>query len=82
MLILTRKPGQNVVINDNVIVKILEVKGDQIKIGIVAPKDVEIYREEVFIAIKEANQSAAVSSKDILSLSLPNTNNTLKKRDK
>ena len=47
MLALTRKKGESLVINNNIEISILEVRGDQIKIGITAPKDVPIYRKEV-----------------------------------
>lgn len=61
MLALSRKKDEAIVINDNIEVKILEIKGDQVKIGISAPKSVPIYREEVFIQIQEANKEAAES---------------------
>ena len=47
MLALTRKKGESLVINNNIKVTILEVRGDQVKVGITAPKEVPIYREEV-----------------------------------
>ena len=71
MLILMRKAGQNLIINDNITVKILEVKGEQVKLGIVAPKEISIHREEVFLAIKEANQAAAASSHQLPKLPQP-----------
>ena len=46
-------------VNNNVEITILEVRGDQVKIGIAAPKDVPIYRKEVYLQIQEANQAAA-----------------------
>ena len=58
MLALTRKKGEAIVVNNNVEITILEVKGDQVKIGISAPKDVPIYRKEVYIQIQEANKEA------------------------
>ncbi|MDE6312217.1 MAG: carbon storage regulator CsrA [Lachnospiraceae bacterium] len=59
MLALSRKAGESVVINNDIEVTILEVKGDQIKIGIEAPKSVPIYRKEIFSQIKEENENAA-----------------------
>jgi carbon storage regulator len=50
MLVLTRKPDQSIVIGDDIIVTVLEVRGDQIRLGITAPRDVEVHREEVWIA--------------------------------
>ena len=56
MLALSRK--KNEAINNNVVVTILEVKGDQVKIGITAPKEVPVYRKEVYLQIQEANREA------------------------
>lgn len=58
MLALTRKKGEALVINNNIEVTILEIRGDQIKIGISAPKDVPIYRKEVYLQIQEENKAA------------------------
>lgn len=55
MLVLTRKSGQKLIINDNIEVIILETRGDTVKIGIKAPKDVTIYREEIYEEIKKSN---------------------------
>jgi carbon storage regulator len=59
MLALSRKKNEALVINNNIEVSILDVKGDQVKIGITAPKEVPIYRKEVYIQIQEANKEAA-----------------------
>ena len=61
MLALSRKKDEAIIINDNIEIKILEIKGDQIKIGISAPKSVPIYRKEVFAQIQEANKEALES---------------------
>ena len=58
MLALSRKKGEAIIVNNNVEITILEVKGDQVKVGISAPKDVSIYRKEVYIQIQEANKEA------------------------
>ena len=58
MLALTRKLGESIVIGKDIKVSILEIKGDQIKIGIDAPKNVTIYREEIFKQIEEENKEA------------------------
>ena len=58
MLALSRKKGEAIVINNNIEISILEVKGDQVKVGISAPKEVPIYRKEVYVQIQEANQAA------------------------
>ena len=59
MLALSRKKDEAIVINNNVEIKIIEIKGDQVKLGITAPKSVPIYRKEVYLQIQEANQAAA-----------------------
>ena len=58
MLALTRKKGESLVINKNIEVPILEIRGDQIKLGISAPRDVSIYRKEVYLQIQEENKAA------------------------
>ena len=58
MLALTRKKGESLVINNNIEVTILEIRGDQIKLGISAPRDVSIYRKEVYLQIQEENKAA------------------------
>ena len=58
MLALTRKKGESLVINNNIEVQILEIRGDQIKLGISAPRDVSIYRKEVYLQIQEENKAA------------------------
>ncbi|MGN0141575.1 MAG: carbon storage regulator CsrA [Roseburia sp.] len=68
MLALTRKKGESLVINNNIEITILEIRGDQIKIGISAPKDVPIYRKEVFIQIQEENKKAADQVMDVAAL--------------
>lgn len=59
MLALSRKKGESLIINNNIEVTVLEIKGEQIKIGISAPKEVPVYRKEVYIQIQEANAQAA-----------------------
>ena len=62
MLVLTRKPGQKIIINDNIEVTILEVKGDSIRVGIEAPRDITIYRHEIYEEIKNENRRTANQS--------------------
>jgi len=59
MLALSRKKGEALVINNNIEVTILEVKGDQIKLGISAPREVPVYRKEVYEQIQQSNKEAA-----------------------
>jgi len=58
MLALSRKKNEALVINNNVEITILDIKGDQVKIGISAPKDVSIYRKEVYLQIQKENEEA------------------------
>ena len=58
MLALTRKKGEALVINNNIEITVLEIRGDQIKIGISAPKDVPIYRKEVYLQNQQENEAA------------------------
>lgn len=62
MLALSRKKGEAIIINNNIEITILEVKGDQVKIGINAPKEVPVYRKEVYVQIQEANRAATDAS--------------------
>lgn len=58
MLALSRKKGEALVVNNDIEITILEIKGDQVKIGISAPKNVPIYRKEVYVQIQEANKES------------------------
>lgn len=58
MLALSRKKNEAIVINNNIEITILEVKGDQVKIGISAPKEIPVYRKEVYVQIQEANKES------------------------
>ena len=58
MLALKKKKGEALVINNNIEITVLEIRGDQIKIGISAPKDVPIYRKEVYLQIQQENEAA------------------------
>ncbi len=62
MLVLTRKIGESIQINEDVKITVIDIKGKNIRLGIEAPKDTKIYREEVFLKIKEENKSAATST--------------------
>ena len=68
MLVLTRKKNESIVINDNIEITIVDVQGDQVRIGINAPKSVSIYRKEIFLEIQAENKKAA----DVKSIDLKN----------
>ncbi len=58
MLALSRKKNEALVINNDIEITVLDIRGDQVKIGISAPKDVPVYRKEVYLQIQEANKEA------------------------
>ena len=66
MLALTRKTGDAIMINNNIEITVLEVRGDQVKIGISAPKEVSIYRKEAYLEIQKENEEAQAISMDDL----------------
>ncbi|MEE3609808.1 carbon storage regulator CsrA [Avibacterium paragallinarum] len=59
MLILTRKVGESLLIGDDISITILNVRGNQIKVGVNAPKDISVYREEIYQRVKEAKDDQA-----------------------
>lgn len=59
MLVLTRRANQSIIIGDDVVVTVLEVRGDQVRIGITAPRNVTVHREEVYKQLHDANVEAA-----------------------
>ena len=58
MLALTRKKGESLVVNNNIEITVLDIRGVQIKIGISAPKNVPVYRKEVYLQIQKANEAS------------------------
>ena len=68
MLVLTRKPGERLVIGDNIVVTVVDVKGDNIRIGIDAPREVKVYRGEIYDAIVAENRQAAAATGDLTGL--------------
>ena len=68
MLVLSRKEEESIIINDNIEIKIIGVKQEQVKIGIIAPKDVKIFRKEIYEEIQSANIAAASSTDKIAGL--------------
>jgi carbon storage regulator len=67
MLILTRRPGERVVIGEDVLVTVMEVSGQTVRLGIAAPSGVPIFREEIWLAVKAENRAAAEADVDALS---------------
>ena len=63
MLVLSRKPGESITIDENIVVTIVEIRGDKVRLGIEAPEEVKVHRQEVFEALQqevkaESNQEA------------------------
>lgn len=72
MLVLTRKENESIMVGDEVEVKVLDLKENQVKLGIVAPRTVPVHRKEVYLAIQEENaQAATAPSLDGLASFLP-----------
>ncbi|MGD7043346.1 carbon storage regulator CsrA [Jeotgalibacillus proteolyticus] len=68
MLVLTRKTGEAIKIGDDIEITVISSSGDQVKLGIHAPKHVDIHRKEVYLNIQEENQSASVGVADVFNL--------------
>jgi len=68
VLVLTRHVHQSIVIGHDVVVTVLEVRGDQVRLGITAPKEIQVHREEVFVALTAANRQAATSASELEAL--------------
>ena len=69
MLILTRKVNEKIVIGDNIVVTLIDVKGDQVKLGVEAPKNVKVFRQEIFDAIQTENKQAVTTITNMPDLS-------------
>ncbi|MBC87521.1 MAG: carbon storage regulator [Bdellovibrionaceae bacterium] len=59
MLVLTRKLGESIAIDDHIKIRVVQIKGKQVRLGIEAPKDTKIHREEVYLAIQNQNEESA-----------------------
>ncbi|WP_136607138.1 carbon storage regulator CsrA [Paenibacillus dokdonensis] len=66
MLVLTRKKGEALVISENIELTILGIEGDSVKIGISAPRDIEVYRKEIYLSIQESNAAASSGPQELL----------------
>ncbi len=68
MLVLTRKKNESIMIADNIEIKIIAIDGDTVRIGIAAPRDVDVHRKEVYLGIKEENKLASQAKLDLNAL--------------
>ncbi|MBN1410208.1 MAG: carbon storage regulator CsrA [Spirochaetales bacterium] len=78
MLILTRKVDEAIMIGDKIEVSVVDIKGDQVKLGIKAPREVKVYRQEVYLAIQKENIEASQIAPD----KLPDLNDVFGKKEK
>jgi carbon storage regulator len=70
VLVLSRSAGESVIIGTDIVVTVLEVRGDVVRLGIDAPRDVRVHREEVYRALEEANRSAVAEDDDATAAAL------------
>jgi carbon storage regulator len=66
MLIITRKPGEKIMLGDDVVVHVMEIVGNSVRVGIQAPRSLPVYREEIWDAVRKENQAAAQATPDSL----------------
>jgi len=65
MLVLTRRPGESIVVGENIVVTVIEIKGGQVRIGIDAPREVDVYREEIYEQVRQENLTAIANAEEI-----------------
>jgi carbon storage regulator len=66
VLVLTRRANQSIMIGHDIVVTVLEVRGDQVRLGIKAPRSIDVHREEIFVQLQQANRDAVAQSGDAL----------------
>jgi carbon storage regulator len=64
VLVLTRRANQSIMIGHEIVVTVLEVRGDQVRLGIKAPRSIDVHREEIFAQLQQANRDAVRTSKE------------------
>lgn len=64
MLVLTRKLGESIAIDDHIKIRVVQIKGKQVRLGIEAPKETKIHREEVYLAIQDTNKESVNAQPD------------------
>ena len=64
MLVLSRKRNESIIINDNIVIMVIEIRGDKVRLGIEAPKDLPVHRQEVYDAIKRSAEEAKAGQPD------------------
>jgi carbon storage regulator len=71
MLIITRRPGEKIMLGDDTVIEVIEVSGSSVRIGIDAPRSLPVYREEIWRSVKEENAAAAQADPQVLPTDLP-----------
>lgn len=64
MLIITRKPGEKIMLGDDIVVEVIAVSGSSVRIGIAAPRSLPVFREEIYVAVKDEAESGAAATGD------------------
>ena len=72
MLIITRRAGERIVIGDGTVVEVMEVSGSTVRIGVEAPREVPVYREEIWAAVKQENEASANAEAERMPRPAPN----------
>jgi carbon storage regulator len=65
MLIITRRPGEKIMLGDDIVVEVIEVSGSSVRIGIAAPRSVRVFREEIWTAVRDENAAASASPAEL-----------------
>lgn len=65
MLVLTRRPGESIVVGQDIVVTVIEIKGGQVRIGIDAPREIDVYREEIYEQVRQENLNAVANAEQI-----------------
>jgi carbon storage regulator len=65
MLIITRRPGEKIMLGDEIVIHVMEIVGNSVRVGIQAPRSVPVYREEIWNAVREENRAAAEAPSDL-----------------
>src|SRR4030095_10079512 len=64
MLIITRRPGEKIMLGDDIVLHVMEIVGNSVRVGIQAPRSLPVYREEIWDAVREENRAAATAAPD------------------
>ena len=76
MLVLSRQRDESIIIGDNVVITIVDIRGDKVKLGIEAPREISVHRQEVYDAIQRENRQAALLKPEDARLLCPNAGST------